>query len=239
MDPLPTGPVGNGTGSMGSGALGSFGERGGLRGGQRSTSRRLLMMEGCRSYPHCARGDPPHRLTMGLPRCLRSGMRSRLARTPPPGSRIMVPLAGRGISPPQGLEVLFAGVGGMPTLHSLLKICPHYGSHVRTHLPSHCNVKPILMVLAIATLCSPAEHWMSTMVKAGVEENPIRCSTVIKACAEARDDARAEHWMSMMLAASINTNTISCTAVIKACACAMDVDRAKHWMHTMLKAGIM
>ena len=40
---------------------------------------------------------------------------------------------------------------------------------------------------------------MSKMLKAGVEADTISYSTVIKACAEARDVARAEHWMSTML----------------------------------------
>jgi hypothetical protein len=38
-----------------------------------------------------------------------------------------------------------------------------------------------------------AERWLSKMKEAGVEADTISWSTVIKACAEARDVAKAEH----------------------------------------------
>ena len=66
-----------------------------------------------------------------------------------------------------------------------------------------------------------AEHWMSTMLKVGVDADTISYNTVIKACAEAGDVARAEHWMSVMLKAGVEANTISYSTVIKACACHM------------------
>ena len=59
---------------------------------------------------------------------------------------------------------------------------------------------------------------------------------MIKACADARDEARAEPWISMLLKAGVEANTSSYNTVIKACADARDVGRAEHWM-SMLDVG--
>ena len=57
------------------------------------------------------------------------------------------------------------------------------------------------------TASAQAEHWMSMILKAGVEANTISYNTVIKACAASRNVAKAEHGMSRMLKAVVEAET--------------------------------
>ena len=50
-----------------------------------------------------------------------------------------------------------------------------------------------------------------------VEASSVSYSTLIKACAGARDSARAKHWIFVMLKAGVEANTISHNTVMKAC----------------------
>ena len=77
------------------------------------------------------------------------------------------------------------------------------------------------------------------MLKAGVVADTVSYNTLIRACAEACEEAKAKHCLGMMSKAGVEADAISYMTVIDASAAARDVAKAEHWTCMMLNAGVV